>query len=278
MMDHIEGERFKRAAAAIRDADALLIGAGAGMGVDSGLPDFRGNDGFWNAYPPFRELGLSFIDLANPAWLRDDPELAWGFYGHRLHLYRTVTPHAGFELLRRWGEAKPRGYFVFTSNVDEQFQSAGFDPERIIECHGSIHRLQCTRPCSIELWRDADTHVDVDPATFRAAGPLPVCPRCGALARPNLLMFDDYTWIEAEVELQQDRYREWLRLIRGARLAIIECGAGLAIPTVRRQCEQQRGTLIRINLRESGVPASGISVPCRVVDGLQRIEEFLEAS
>src|SRR5262245_7510055 len=47
-------QQFDQAATAIRDADALLIGAGAGMGVDSGLPDFRGNEGFWNAYPPFR--------------------------------------------------------------------------------------------------------------------------------------------------------------------------------------------------------------------------------
>src|SRR5262245_5286806 len=51
---------ISEAAAAIRSAEALLIGAGAGMGVDSGLPDFRGNEGFWKAYPPLRKLGLSF--------------------------------------------------------------------------------------------------------------------------------------------------------------------------------------------------------------------------
>jgi len=49
-----------QAARAIRQADALLIGAGAGMGVDSGLPDFRGPEGFWRAYPPFRQRGLRF--------------------------------------------------------------------------------------------------------------------------------------------------------------------------------------------------------------------------
>ena len=51
------------AAAAIRSADALLITAGAGMGVDSGLPDFRGNEGFWKAYPVVARLGLSFEDM-----------------------------------------------------------------------------------------------------------------------------------------------------------------------------------------------------------------------
>ena len=64
---------------AIRGTEALLIGAGAGMGVDSGLPDFRGNQGFWKAYPPYQKLGLDFVSLANPRWFRDDPSLAWGF-------------------------------------------------------------------------------------------------------------------------------------------------------------------------------------------------------
>lgn len=62
---------LESAAAAIRRADALLIAAGAGMGVDSGLPDFRGNDGFWKAYPPFKKLGLSFVQVANPYWFQD---------------------------------------------------------------------------------------------------------------------------------------------------------------------------------------------------------------
>jgi NAD-dependent SIR2 family protein deacetylase len=51
---------IERAVRAVRDADALLITAGAGMGVDSGLPDFRGNEGFWRAYPPMAKLGIQF--------------------------------------------------------------------------------------------------------------------------------------------------------------------------------------------------------------------------
>src|SRR5258707_10426867 len=94
--------QLSAAAVAVQSADALLIGAGAGMGVDSGLPDFRGTEGFWNAYPPYRKLGLDFMAVANPQWFRDDPTLAWGFYGHRLNLYRAATPHPGFAMLRRW--------------------------------------------------------------------------------------------------------------------------------------------------------------------------------
>src|SRR5207247_801039 len=71
-----ERDDLGRAAAAIAGAEALIIGAGAGMGVDSGLPDFRGTEGFWKAYPPFAKLGLNFVQLANPRWFRTDPTLA----------------------------------------------------------------------------------------------------------------------------------------------------------------------------------------------------------
>src|SRR5262245_857174 len=156
-----------RAAEAVKSASALVITAGAGMGVDSGLPDFRGPEGFWNAYPAYRHLGLGFMDLANPEWFEKDPAVAWGFYGHRLELYRATRPHAGFEIVRRWAESMAEGAFVFTSNVDGHFQRAGFDPERIVECHGSLGWLQCLSACGVGLFPSSSYRVDVDPATFR---------------------------------------------------------------------------------------------------------------
>ena len=141
-------EMLKQAAEAIRSAEGLVITAGAGMGGDSGLPDFRGKEGFWGAYPPFAKLGLSFEELANPVWFERDPAVAWGFYGHRFELYRRTTPHEGFAVLRRWAAGKDHGCFVFTSNVDGHFQKAGFAPERVVECHGSIHHLQCADSCT----------------------------------------------------------------------------------------------------------------------------------
>ena len=81
------------AAQAIEGADALLITAGAGMGVDSGLADFRGSEGFWRAYPAIAKLGLSVAEMANPAWFERSPSLAWAFYRHRLN--RRTIPHDG---------------------------------------------------------------------------------------------------------------------------------------------------------------------------------------
>ncbi len=90
---------YGRAAAELRRAGALVVTAGAGMGIDSGLPDFRGDRGFWMAYPPYEKLGLSFADAANPAHFDGDPQFGWGFYGHRTNLYRSTIPHAGFGIL-----------------------------------------------------------------------------------------------------------------------------------------------------------------------------------
>ncbi|MCS6978432.1 MAG: hypothetical protein NZM31_15690, partial [Gemmatales bacterium] len=225
------------AAQAIRDAEALLITAGAGIGVDSGLPDFRGPEGFWNAYPPYRKLGLRFVELANPRWFRSDPALAWGFYGHRLELYRRTEPHAGFQVLRQWAESRSAGWFVFTSNVDGHFQKAGFDPLRVVEVHGSVHHLQCLRQCGIGIFSAKAVHIAVDEATMRAVEPLPKCPRCDGPARPNVLMFGDWEWDERRTAEQEGRLERWLDEIRGRRLAVVEIGAGQAVPTVRRFSE-----------------------------------------
>ena len=112
-------------------------------GVDSGLPDFRGNEGFWRASPALAQARLDFASIASPAAFRSAPELAWGFYGHRLALYRRTVPHAGFGQLQRWGARMQQGLSVFTSNVDGQFQIAGYSADAVHECHGSIHHLQC---------------------------------------------------------------------------------------------------------------------------------------
>ncbi len=267
---------FRRAADAIREADALVIGAGAGMGVDSGLPDFRGNDGFWRAYPPYARLGLGFTAMANPARFREDPRIGWGFYGHRLNLYRETNPHEGFSILRRWAESKPHGGFVFTSNVDGHFQRAGFAPERIIEVHGAIDWLQCFGNCGQPPFSADGISVTIDPTTMKAEGDLPTCPRCRGLARPNILMFNDDGWDGARTSAQARRFQTWLDTLPGARVVVIEIGAGRAVPTVRLGCEELvrkwNGTLVRINPREPDVPLGHIRLPIGGLAALSTID------
>jgi len=249
-------QNLERAKQQLEECDAIFITAGAGMGVDSGLPDFRGVEGFWNAYPKAKELGLKFEEMANPEWFESDPQLAWAFYGHRLHLYRDTVPHEGFTNLLTLSHTKKYGAHIFTSNVDGQFQIAGFNESQTMECHGTIHQLQCIDNCQGALWSSEDTFIAVEEG-FKAKEPLPSCPHCGAVARPNILMFGDFGWEYSRTNAQRDKLTVWMdRLEReGAKLAIVEMGAGTAVPTVRNISEQIAKRfdvpLIRINPRES---------------------------
>ena len=269
-------------AEALSHAEGLLIGAGAGMGVDSGLPDFRGTSGFWKAYPPLAKLGIQFEDMANPRWFKESPELAWGFYGHRLNLYRMTEPHYGFSLLLKWTREQNLSSFVFTSNVDGHFQRSGFSEDSVTECHGSLLHLQCVDQCGQEIWPlPPDLRVKVDHETLHALDPLPACPRCGGLARPNILMFSDWEWDPRRTNEQGIRLNEWLEQNEEAKLCIIELGAGPNIPTVRTTCEQawhsSDGTFLRINPRDHQVPEGAFSLAVGAKEALQAIEEFRKA-
>lgn len=270
-----------RAAEAVRSADVFVITAGAGMGVDSGLPDFRGNQGFWQAYPPYARLGLSFVECANPEHFERDPAFGWGFYGHRTNLYRATVPHDGFRIIQSWIDERAAPYFVITSNVDGQFQKAGFDDDRILEVHGSIHWLQCSSPCGEAIWPN-DEILPIDEATMRS-GHIPRCPRCGKVSRPNILMFGDWSWLPQRTHDQEQRLQQFLDEQEGKRIAVIEMGAGTAIPTIRATSErigwnQPNATVIRINTREPEIVAPHIGLACGAMEGLQQIDVLLKQS
>ncbi len=231
----------------------LLITAGAGMGVDSGLPDFRGVEGFWRAYPIAKRLNLRFEELANPKWFEENPKLAWAFYGHRYYLYKKTAPHLGFSYLLEIAKSK-KDYFIVTSNVDGQFQKAGFNHNKIYEIHGSIEYLQCINfYCPSGIWK-AKLKFEIDIKKFEAKEPLPRCPKCQAIARPNILMFGDFSFKDERVNSQKERFLHFLGKIKTNELAIIEIGAGKAVPTIRNLSEalarEYQAKLIRINPRD----------------------------
>ncbi len=266
---------FQRAAEAINNADALIITAGAGMGVDSGLPDFRGTEGFWQAYPALAKAGVQFHDIANPEAFRSNPKRAWGFYGHRLNLYRHTLLHKGFAILHRLGKEMPKGMFVFTSNVDGQFQKASFSNRQVHECHGSIHHLQCQDGCMADIWSADDFHPQVDEENCLLTSNFPLCPHCGGIARPNILMFNDRDWLGHREHIQETNQKAWLGGVQ--RPVIIEIGAGQSIPTVRRFSENQNGFLIRINPADpERNGANYLGLKMGGCEALQGIEEWIK--
>ena len=273
----ITREILNQARKTFKEAQNILITAGAGIGVDSGLPDFRGNEGFWRAYPPIAKLGISFSAMANPSWFDRDPGLAWAFYGHRLNLYRNTIPHDGFTRLLEHIHSNDHRYFIFTSNVDGQFQKAGFEEAFIEECHGTIHSLQCSIPCSNTIWPAAGTHIIVDEERFRVRPPYPICPQCKAIARPNILMFGDWGWVADRTSEQDRQFEHWLteHFTGQANNVIIEIGAGTAVPTVRYLSEdisaKYNVPLIRINPRDNMVPPGQIAIPAGAKAGIDQL-------
>lgn len=267
----------ERAAQVIREAEVFIITAGAGMGVDSGLPDFRGDQGFWNAYPVYARLGLSFVDCANPEHFERDPAFGWGFYGHRTNLYRATVPHEGFQIIRRWIQHNSAEYFVVTSNVDGQFQKAGYADDRVVEVHGSIHHLQCLTPCCRSIWPN-DEHIPINQETMRSRS-IPGCPYCHGVSRPNILMFGDWSWISDRTDGQRRKFNSFLDNHRGKRTVVIEIGAGRAIPTIRYTSEglgETPGTtVIRLNPREAEIDAPHISLEFGALEGLRTIAALL---
>lgn len=269
--------QIELAARALGKAEALLIGAGAGMSVDSGIPAYRRNPE--GGVPGDDERPIGYLPNLSPLSFDIDAEVGWGAAGYILDLFRRTKPHQGYQIALRWAAQSAAGAFVVTSNIDGQFEKAGFGAERILEGHGSVHHLQCTKPCGSRIWSAVSTDVDVDTSSMRARPPLPRCPDCGIAARPNVFMFGDRRFNTDRASGQQRSFEDWLNSIEGRELVVVECGAGTAVPTIRLKCEelsrQFGGTLIRINLTESEVPTNDVealSIPLGALDALRQID------
>jgi NAD-dependent SIR2 family protein deacetylase len=296
-------QAIDQAAHAILQADCLIFVTGAGAGVDMGLPDFRTSAQFWI---DLNHPGIErYEDSSDVKWFELEPDFMWGLNYHQLSMYRSATIHEGYLAMLELAAMKNGNYFCYTSNIDGVFQRAGFDRLKVREIHGNIHRLQCTRYDCLDKdgHRDAwEAHVELgyDPVTFRAKDSLPICRNCSCLARPNVWYCRDNQYVlYSESRLVSDIYFKWLDQIELTRqkIAVIECGAGLVIPSARIEsellCERFRGSLIRINPVDYMVPSvsdpeSGglyemsIGIPLGAAKGLtqilDRVKELTERS
>ena len=107
----------------------------------------------------------------------------------------------------------------------------------------------------MKIWTAEGVEPVVDESRCHLASPLPVCPRCGGTARPNILMFGDGDWLDTRVHEQQARLEQWLGNVK--KLVIIEVGAGTHIPTVRHFGEFQEG--FRMSMDKAGQPRTMFS-------------------
>lgn len=147
----------------------MVVLTGAGISAESGIPTFRGKGGIWQGYDP--------RELATPQAFQRDPELVWRFYEWRRALVAAGKPNAAHHLLYTIQQALP-SFTLITQNVDGYHQQAGVVD--VLELHGSLWKLKCSR-CS-QRWEDRRIPLETFP---------PICPVCGALARPDVVWFGE---------------------------------------------------------------------------------------
>jgi NAD-dependent SIR2 family protein deacetylase len=264
----------------IRSAESVLCIFGAGMSVDSGIPDYRSSGGWYRENGPFTRIGKTAFMMFMRSELEADWNRAWGLLGFQQAVISRAKPHAGYALLA--GEAvKNPCTFVLTSNVDELALRAGFPPERVHQCHGSIFRLQCSIPCCRETWPMPDEPLDIDVDNFLVKGPLPYCPFCGAVARPNVYFFGDSeeSYVREGSQATAERFSSWIAERKTTELLMVEIGCGLGAPGLRHRAEQYlaeypRSWLIRINDSAAmGPPERFIGIQARALHVLHTTEE-----
>jgi NAD-dependent SIR2 family protein deacetylase len=262
-------EQILKSVKAIQEADVFIITAGAGIGVDSGLPDFRGKNGLYRV----QENQTKQKDFVN------NPQEAWYYYGNRFNLYQATIPHQGFYQLLEIARQK-KDYYIYTSNIDEHFQKAGFDTNKIEECHGSLFNWQCCVDCQGKIWRADCQEIKINEQS-KEADTFPICRDCGKPARPNVMMFGDRHWnpIFSKNQGVENNYRLKDLENKGYKFVIVEIGAGLAVPTVRREGEKlaqkYKTTLIRINPNDTFIEDKHISIALNAKEAIQAIYQMI---
>ena len=177
--------------AALDGGRPIIALTGAGVSAESGIPTFRGKEGYWTIgareYQP--------QELATHEAFEAMPWSVWAWYLYRLGVCRRAEPNAGHQALVRLATALPGPdrFALVTQNVDGLHRRAGSPADRTFPIHGDISQLRCARDCVPDRWPipDAVPALAKDEAVSAASRALLVCPRCGGMARPHVLWFDE---------------------------------------------------------------------------------------
>jgi NAD-dependent SIR2 family protein deacetylase len=260
----------------LKQAEILLILTGAGMSADSGIPTYRGEDGTWGKWE--KEFDKHITELMTPKFIAENPVFMWKRFSRGLAHLKTIEPHQGYRILLNWVQRFDYQYFIITSNVDGQFQKAGFSPSQVYEVHGASGYLQCTTPCWDKVWQeDYSIYAEVDLNELN----LPQCPNCGQLVRPNIYIFQDKTFVPTRVRAQKSQLEVFLTQHKAKKILVIEIGAGAVVKTIRhwtnRLIRDYNAQVIRINPdpKDALIDSPHLSMTETGLQSLQMIDNFL---
>lgn len=240
-------------------ADAVVIGAGAGLSTSAGFP--YGGERFHRYFSDF-EAKYGYHDMYSGGFYPyATPEERWAFWSRTIYINRYQDPPKPVyqDLLQ---VVRGKDYFVLTTNVDHCFQKAGFDKQRLFYTQGDYGLWQCSRPCHQKTYDNeaAVRKMFTQQKDLRVPSDLvPHCPVCGAPMSMNLRVDD--TFVEdAGWHAAAGRYEAFLRSHQGQHLLFLELGVGGNTPVIIKYPfwnmthQNPRATYACINLAEAYCP------------------------
>ena len=244
---------------ALKSADAVVIGAGAGLSASAGFT--YSGERFRKHFSDFEEK-YGFHDMYSGAFCRyDTPEEHWAYWSRFITVNRYMdAPKPVYEEILEL--VKDKDYFVITTNVDHQFQKAGIDKKRLFYTQGDYGLFQCSEPCCQETFENEEIVRRMMERQEDMRVPselLPVCPHCGRPVTMNLRsdnrFVEDEGWHKAA-----QRYQDFLRTRGNLRIMFLELGVGYNTPGIikfvfqKLTAENPLATYACINYGEAYAP------------------------
>ena len=251
--------QIERLKAALDDADAVIIGAGAGLSASAGF-SYSG-ERFYRYFADFAEK-YGIRDMYSGGFYPfPSAEEFWAWWSRQVYFNRYAVdagkPYT--DLLKLVGD---KNYFVLTTNVDHQFRLAGFDKERLFYTQGDYGLFQCSVPCHQKTYdnEEAVTEMVARQENMRIPTELiPKCPVCGKPMSMNLRC--DNTFVEDEGWHRANaRYEAFLEQYKDKRLVLLELGVGGNTPVIIKYpfwqiaLQNKNATYACVNLGESACP------------------------
>lgn len=216
---------------ALKAADAVLIGAGAGLSTAAGFT-YTG-ERFEKYFSDFKEK-YGFTDMYSGGFYPfETPEEHWAYWSRYIYINRYADADNGvykklFELV------KNKDYFVLTTNVDHQFQKAGFDKKRLFYTQGDYGLFQCSVPCHNETYDNEKIirKMFAEQENMRVPAELvPKCPKCGKPMTMNLRADDKFVQDEGWYKAAE-RYDDFVRTRGNTKILLLELGVGYNTPVI----------------------------------------------
>lgn len=237
----------------IKNADCILIGAGAGLSLSAGI-NYSGEE-FKKEFAPFIKK-YHFTDLYTSSFYEfETEEEKWAYFAKDIKFADTGRAATSlYENIYKLVKNKP--YFVITTNVDEQFEKAGFDKSKIFATQGSYSKLQCAKACHNKLYDNVELvekMIEQTDSNLKIPSELvPICPVCEEKMEVNLRK--DAYFVQDENWYKQNKaYENFVENIKDKKVVLLELGVGFNTPIIIRfpfeqmTMQNKNWNLVRIN-------------------------------